>query len=267
MTLGKYQWHIGETLPSLDPHSAAKHAVLRSYVARYIDVLTSNPRRDGLKLTLVDGFAGGGEYLFQGQTVPGSPMILLQEIAVARARLGQARRKPFLLDAEFIFVDQSGPNLAFLRDAIVRSEHGAELDRRIHLLNSAFQSALPTIVERVRGLGRAHRSIFLLDQYGYNQVSFDLIRTILRSLANPEIIITFNVDWLIDFLNDNDAFLSAVKPVELGLGDIREMLAMKGQREARWLIQNFLYRHLMWHTGAPYYTCFFVKAPESHRSY
>lgn len=66
----KYDWQVGHTPPPLDEHSAAKHSVFRSYVQRYIEILTSDPRHDGLNLTLIDGFAGGGEYSYRGQPVP-----------------------------------------------------------------------------------------------------------------------------------------------------------------------------------------------------
>jgi three-Cys-motif partner protein len=263
----KYDWAIGETPPELEAHSAAKHAVFRSYIARYIEVLTSNPRRDALNLTLIDGFAGGGEYIAQGRPAPGSPMILLQEVACAQARLDIERRKPFRLNAEFIFVERSGPNKDFLADTIRRSEFRLLLDTSVHVVQAQFETALPTILSRIRGSSRAHRSIFFLDQYGYNQVSLDAIRTILTSLENPEIIVTFNVDFLIDYLSEQDEFVKAVKPVELGLAEIHQMLSLKDQREGRWLIQNLLFQHLRDKTAAPFYTCFFIKSPASHRSY
>jgi hypothetical protein len=72
---------------------------------------------------------------------------------------------------------------------------------------------------------------------------------------------------LIDYLAEDEAFLKAVKPIELTLNDVRDMLALKGQREARWLIQNLLYQHFRDKTGAPFYTCFFIKSSASHRSY
>lgn len=94
-----------------------------------------------------------------------------------------------------------------------------------------------------------------------------MIRTILAELNNPELIVTFNVDWLIDYLSTDEKFLKAVKPVELSLQDVQELLNLKGQREARWLIQNMLYKHFIANTGAPYYTPFFIKSNESHRAY
>jgi three-Cys-motif partner protein len=65
MSIEKYEWVVGERPPELEAHSATKHAVLGSYLSRYLEVLTSNPRLDTLSLTLVDGFAGGGQYMFQ----------------------------------------------------------------------------------------------------------------------------------------------------------------------------------------------------------
>lgn len=111
--------------------------------------------------------------------------------------------------------------------------------------------------------------IVFLDQYGYGDVSLRAIRTILEYLKNPEIILTFSVDHIISYLSEEKSFLRGVMPAELGIEQIREMLALRenGGREARWLIQNFLYRHLQERTGAPFYTCFFIKSPASHRSY
>jgi three-Cys-motif partner protein len=230
-------------------------------------VLTSNPQLDTLSLTLVDGFAGGGQYSFQGATALGSPMILLQEVACAQARLTHARRKVFKLNAEFVFVERSPRSKAFLEHTIRATEHGQLLDKSVHLLGGQFEHELPGIIQRIRTRNRAQRSIFFLDQYGYNQVSLETIRTILTSLENPEIIVTFNVDSLIAYLNEDDDFLKGVKPVELDQGIVKQMLAMKDQSEGRWLIQNMLFRHLRDKTGAPFYTCFFIKSPASHRSY
>jgi three-Cys-motif partner protein len=259
---------IGQAPPLLLAHTAAKHDVFRSYICRYIEVLTSNPRREALGLTLIDGFAGGGEYTFRNTVAPGSPMILLQEVACAQARLNIQRRKPFRLNAEFIFVERSTPNKEFLEHTIRGSEYSNLLGNSVHLLNAEFEQALPYILTRIRARTRAHRSIFFLDQCGYSQVSLETIRTILGSLNYPEIILTFNVDWLISFLNADDEFLKAVKPVELDLNVIKRMLAlMKEPRDGRWLVQNLLFQHLRDKTGAPYYTCFFIKSPASHLSY
>lgn len=267
MSTDKYDWAVGETPPPLDEHSAAKHEMLRQYVATYVDVLMSNPRREVLKITLVDGFSGGGEYKRNGVIVPGSPLIVLNELAAAQLRIDAQRTKPAKIDADFVFVERDRANFEYLQDALARSPHQPMLADRIHLRRTSFEEALPGIITHISSRGRADRAIFFLDQFGYSSVSLQCVRQILDGLANPEIIITFNVDWLIDYLSTDETFLKAVKPVELTLTDVQQLLNQKNQRDARWLIQNMLYTHFVEKTGAPYYTPFFIKSNESHRSY
>jgi three-Cys-motif partner protein len=267
MSDDKYSWQLGANPPPLDDHSAAKHAVLRQYAATYVEVLTANPRREVLKLTLVDGFAGGGQYTRGGILVPGSPLIVLDELAAVEVRVNAERTKPIRIDSEFIFVERKKPNVEFLTATVKASSHAPLVGDRVKILHDSFENALPGIIAHIKSRGRADRAIFFLDQYGYSDVSLQTIRTILEELANPEIILTFNVDWLINYLSTEESFLKAVKPVELSLTDVQQMLHLKGQREARWLIQNLLYKHLVKNTGAPYYTPFFVKSLESHRAY
>lgn len=263
----KYAWSVGEPPPVLDPHSAAKHDLVRTYLSRYIDILTSDPRQDLLNITLVDGFAGGGEYIYRGQPVPGSPMILLQEIDVARANIAHRKKKEFRLNAEFFFVEQRRGNFEFLQDTLRRSPYAGLVGESVHPRRGSLANEIDGIIQHIRARGTAHRSIFLFDQYGYNQVTLGCIRQILGQLNNPEIILNFNVDWLINYLSEKDAFLKGVVPVELDVNHVREMLAMKDQRHARWFIQHFLYDHIVRRTGAPFYTCFYVVSPESNRSY
>jgi hypothetical protein len=57
-----YIWISGEEPPILGQHSIAKHRILKEYLEKYIKILTVNLAQERLKLTLVDGFAGGGVY-------------------------------------------------------------------------------------------------------------------------------------------------------------------------------------------------------------
>ena len=98
--------------------------------------------------------------MFEGKSAFGSPMILLQEVACAQARITHSRRKPFLLNAEFIFVERSAASKAFLEHTIRASEHGHLLDKSAHLLGGQFEQELPGIIQRIRSKNRAQRSIF-----------------------------------------------------------------------------------------------------------
>ena len=86
-------------------------------------------------------------------------------------------------------------------------------------------------------------------------------------LKNPEILLTFNVDYIIDYLANTPEFLKAVKPTDLDQRKVDELLSMKDQTGGRWFIQHFLLNHVRRATGAKFFTYFFIKSPDSHRSY
>ncbi|MBP2233461.1 three-Cys-motif partner protein [Azospirillum agricola] len=220
----KYEWIIGSAPPPLEEHSRVKNKVYAKYLYRYVKVLTANPMHDGLNLTLVDGFAGGGRYRDRSSSVPGSPIILLNEIQALQAEFDLERKKPFHLKANFIFVEKLKPSIEFLRNEIANSIHANGLDRNIHLINSTFEEQCSTIIEKIRARGRAHRAIFFLDQYGYNTVSFGSIRRILAELEHPEVILTFSVDALINYLSTDEAFLKGILPTGLTQDDVLVLL-------------------------------------------
>lgn len=55
-----FEWIVGESPPKILAHSKVKHSLIVDYLKRYIRTLTADPRQDVFRLTLVDGFSGGG---------------------------------------------------------------------------------------------------------------------------------------------------------------------------------------------------------------
>ena len=102
-----YEWKLGQRPPDIGAHSLAKHRILRRYIERYIEIVTAISWQEQLSITFVDGYAGGGRYAFGRETVPGSPLILLEAVAAAEAKLKATRPKGFHINAQYIFVDQN----------------------------------------------------------------------------------------------------------------------------------------------------------------
>ncbi len=98
-----YHWGPGKPLPALGQHSIAKHDIYDNYVDRYISTLTKNHVQSQLKVTIVDGFCGGGLYDLDGATISGSPLRLIEAIEAARMTL-TARREDLNLDVDFVFI-------------------------------------------------------------------------------------------------------------------------------------------------------------------
>jgi three-Cys-motif partner protein len=216
MVAKHYDWKIGEALPKIGAHSFAKHRILRRYIERYIEIVTATSFQEQLSITFVDGYSGGGRYASGRETVPGSPLIFLEAVAAAEAKLNASRPKGFHINASFIFVDQNPMHTEFLRAEIQSSPFSSELDRSIHIWTADFNERVDDIVQAVRNRSpRAGRAVFLLDQYGWSQVAFRSIRTILEQLKKAEIFLTFSVDALIDYLSERSFEMKAFGEIDV----------------------------------------------------
>jgi three-Cys-motif partner protein len=262
-----YKWKVGEPPPLLGEHSVAKHDIFEKYVCIYIERLTRTPSQTMLNLTIVDGFSGGGLYRLGNGEVDGSPLRLLRAVEAADQTLKAARAKGFSVRADFFFVDENAEHVAFLRDLLVRRGYGSRIGQDIFVNCSLFEEACPAILQHVQSKGTAHRSLFFLDQYGWSDVRLATIRTILGALKNPEILLTFSVDALIDFLSVKTTEAQALMNIELAREDVRALMSMRNGEGWRYLIQNGLYRHIQARTGTRFYTPFFIRSVESNRSY
>jgi hypothetical protein len=104
-----------------------------------------------------------------------------------------------------------------------------------------------------------------LDQFGYSQVPFAICRELLQTLRKSELILTFAMDWLLDYMLAHPAFIKAVGPVELSENQILHLLKTKGLKQHRYMAQRALGRHIKDVTGAAFFTPFFIRSLESGR--
>ncbi|ADB15969.1 conserved hypothetical protein [Pirellula staleyi DSM 6068] len=266
----QYLWIPGEDPPELGQHSLAKHRILRNYLETYVAILTSNRVVEKLNLSLVDGFSGGGAYRspVTGERIAGSPILMLDAMASAEARANEGKTKPFKIDADFYFIEQQKPTIEYLTHEISECESAHGKHEQIHILPGSFAQHIDRVIKEIKSKGRRHRAIFLLDQYGYTDVTLVNIRKIFRELPFAEVILTFAVDWLADFVNESEKFESALRNLELS--DKRDLLVqIRQQHAADWrpTIQHLLHQHFYEKSGADCYTPFFINSTESHRAY
>ena len=268
MSREHHDWQAGKDPPLIRPHSLAKHRVLRSYLERYVSILTANPRQEQLRLTLVDGFAGGGRYLDcrTKEERPGSPLIMLEAMEQAAQAAQQIRSKPFLLDVQYVFVEKDREALDYLRTVIQDTRFAPLLTDRIQLLHGEFVARSSELAEFVKKQGRANRAIYVLDQFGYSDVPLTTIRDILASLENAEVLLTFATDFLIDYLSENDQTQKILENVGITLPS-KDIGTAKESRDWRRIIQFALHREIPERTGAKFYTPFFIRSADAHRDF
>ncbi len=261
-----FVWVPGSPPPAIEEHSFAKLSVLRNYVSDYIDRLCDGSGRDVFKWDLVDGFSGGGLFLNEGEEVSGTPLIMLEEAEAAYARLNEKRTKPLHFDLKFHFVDVACDHTRFLSGVLKeRDFHIPNHEVKVH--NKPFEDIASEIIEDIkRHQPEAGRALFLLDQKGFSQVEFGLIRRIFDELAHAEVILTFAADNLINHLVDRQQLYTAVRPIELAEYDVRDLVELKHGEGGKALVQRVLRDHLRDGTGATYDTPFFIRPKRSRRA-
>lgn len=270
MTLKQYNWKDGPDL--IQQHSVAKHRILEAYLAAYFRTLVSSPNQDVLRLTLVDGFAGGGLYIHNdtGKPVKGSPFIFLESTREAEFLINQDRRKPVQLQVDYWFAEADRDAYLHL-DKVLREEgYGDQVGRSIHLHHGKFQDKANAIIEFIKLKSpRNGRSIFALDQYGYKDVPTDLIRRIFAKLPSAEVILTFGVDSFINFASDGKLTQRLLDGI--GVPDVLQGRTIEeikqSERDWRLFIQSALYRSLVENCGARHYTPFFIRNRSGHGDY
>ena len=82
---------IEKTIWNIEPHTAAKHKILRKYLDAWFPILAKGNK----KLVYLDGFSGPGRYT-GGEL--GSPLVALQSALTHREKLNS--------ELEFIFIEE-----------------------------------------------------------------------------------------------------------------------------------------------------------------
>jgi three-Cys-motif partner protein len=259
----KYDWHVGSLPPAIDPHSLVKHQIVRGYIDRYIQILMSNVRIEKLTLSVVDGFAGGGEYLSADgkQFHDGSPLIALASVSEQQALLNIGRQKPRLVDAKYYFVEKLRCNYDYLCATLGSRLPAGQQAAKVVPIHGAFQDHVGAIIEDVQRRAGGERAIFLLDQYAYDQVPARTLHDIFSRLRGAEVVLTFNVDSLMAFLGDTQQCRK--KLAEMGLEHYIEWSRIEALKSAgpmawRAAIQRNLARGLVEASGAKHYTIFYI---------
>jgi three-Cys-motif partner protein len=247
LTRSHYDWQADGPLATIRQHSIAKHEVLRAYLIRYIQTLVISPHQEELRLTFVDGFAGGGIYQHQETKtkVLGSPFVFLEAAREAEALINLARQKPLRMNVDYFFVEEDPDAFCLLGKALHEEGYGERVGVDIRTMNNRFEHEEEGIRRFIRAKNpRNGRSIFFLDQYGYKEVPAPLIRSILSELPAAEVILTFSVDAFINYANDSTTTSSLLQ--QIGIPNVLRGRTIddikRNEKDFRLYIQSCLYR-------------------------
>ncbi|MEY2410822.1 MAG: hypothetical protein QOF48_3492 [Verrucomicrobiota bacterium] len=264
-------WQSG-TLPPLEDHSEAKLKVLRDYVEDYICILCAGSfGRDEFKITVVDGFAGGGAYA-GGKA--GSPLVLLEAVEKAEARINSGgRQKPLKVDCDFYFIESDPDAFACLQAQLLTSKYADRIGKTIFPVRGSFQERQKDIVAKSqqRFPQGGARVIFFLDQCGYCEVDPRILKQISSSLNNKaEFIINFAVDTFNDIVGDHKRFRSMFPSLglesELSADDLIRAKECS-PHDWRYLIESMVGPAFRNVAGSRFFSPFYIMPAGNHRGY
>lgn len=261
-----FQWRSGDGLPAIEPHTERKLEVIERYLDVYFDTYARNPRMDELRISIVDGFCGGGAYQRGAKIIHGSPMVLLRSVKAAQARLNIGRQKPIIIRAQFYFSDANRDHVEFLRETISASEFRDDLGKSIHLTAGRFEELLPNIMGKIKASQRKGRSIFVLDQWGYSDVPMSAIRQIFSSFGRAEAILTFSIDGLLNYLREDGSGSERLQQFGVNQSFIAEWNELKNDDQiGRATAQRALMHSIHKNSGALFFTPFMLFSNTDNR--
>jgi len=257
-------WTPDGPLPQIYEHTRCKLDVIRRYLDVYFDTLAQDPRIDRINISLVDGFCGGGLYNTDDGHVHGSPLVLLEAVRAAEQRINQGRRKRLTINARYYFIDAEQSHILTLKKVL--KEQGCDswlAEDQVTFLEGKFEDHLPAILGDIRARQTAGRSVFLLDQCGYSDVSSTNLQRIIGSLTGAEVILTFAIDGLLNYLSKKSLNNDQLRSLGITHTFLRAWRERNGSGFTRPLAQRTIMNNLRGAAG--FMTPFILHSEGDHR--
>lgn len=223
------------TLWRRDPHTAAKHEILRRYLGAWFPKL-----RWARRVLFVDGFAGPGEY--EGGE-PGSPLIALETAVSHRHDLSSC-------ELHFYFIEERKDRCAHLDQVVRAMALPAHIKVRVEQgeFADSFGRALTRIEESQQSLAPA---LVMVDPFGVKGLPMAIMKRI-ATQAHSEVLVSFMYESMSRFLGSRE-FEPHLDDL-FGTGAWRAAVAMSKTGKRTFLVD--LYQRQLSRAGFPYVTAF-----------
>ncbi len=177
------------TIWDLEPHSRAKHEILKRYMQAWVPILGQSSFPE---LIYIDGFAGPGRYS-KGEY--GSPIIAL------RAALEQQKRiKPKM---SFLFVERDNRRADMLSSILGEIQIPPQFSVRVEGGKTFEEVVAEYLDARTNNGQRLPPTFAFIDPFGWSGVPFNLVLRIL-SYPSCEVLVTFMYEEINRFIGHPD---------------------------------------------------------------
>ena len=174
------------TLWPLEPHTGAKHQLLRAYLMAWFPILASVHSR----VVFVDGFAGPGEYL--GGEI-GSPLVAIEVATKQQQRLVNK-------ELRFLFIEENAARHEHLESLIAKRRADGLVPANVDctIKHGTFEQAMNSVRNSL-GDDRLAPAFVMIDPFGPSGVPYDVIQW-LASYRHTELLISFMYESISRFL-------------------------------------------------------------------
>lgn len=214
-----------DTLWAIEPHTSAKHQILRKYLDAWLPILGTYNKR----IVYVDGFAGPGRYT-GGE--PGSPIVALEAALTHQAKLPG--------ELVFLFIEKRTDRADHLSAEIAKLQLTPSF--KVHVERGTFADKLGKTLDELDSTSSQIAPTFaLIDPFGFSGIPYTLIQRLL-SKNKCEVLVTVMVDSINRWLEHPDEDIKAHIVETFGTDEAIRIAEGTGDRVTK--LKNLYHRQL-----------------------
>ncbi len=216
-----------DTVWELEPHTRAKHEILKRYLQAWVPILSLGRFP---KVLYVDGFAGPG---IDSGGEPGSPIIAL--------RAARDQQVPITAQIRFLFIEKIADRAEMLEKQIAAEAPTFPTNFRVRVMNDTFEAAFGRVLELYKAQGQRLPPTFaFIDPFGWD-VPFAMVAEIM-SYPSCEVLVTFMYEEINRFIGHPDQEKNFDR--FFGCRDWREGITLVGPEKRNRFLHDLYMRQL-----------------------
>jgi three-Cys-motif partner protein len=181
---------ISTTWP-IEPHTEAKHAILRKYMDAWLPIIT---RWNG-RVLYIDGFAGPGEY---SGGKDGSPIIATKAVLDHKIKITS--------EIKMLFIEADKNRCDHLKKVVAKLPLASNIE--IECICNKFADTIADLIKYTEEQKvRLAPAFVFIDPFGFTGIPFSLIKQIMKN-DKCEVLITFMYEEINRFVSDKQLWPS-----------------------------------------------------------
>lgn len=202
---------------SLEPHTGAKHAILKTYLNAWFPIMAKYNQR----INYIDGFAGPGEY---SGGEKGSPILAIESALdhVSKGSLSSA------VTINFAFVESIPEHAAHLKSQLTKISTPPQF--KIEVIEGEFRDEIGGVLDKLESENKSLAPTFaFVDPFGFSGIPMSLMKRILQ-FPKCEVFVNVMVEFINRFLKHPNDKITSHFPETFGTSEVLCIPEQSGDR-------------------------------------